>query len=171
MSFDPGKEKSICYVDGDVSEWTEDDLVSEQDGLSVSMKYDEKFIYFRIHKDGLQFEEEAIYLPIDTKQKTGSSYCENNGLLFDRAADFLLVLDGSSNSRLLVQERYDTLRSTYAQNVRGFDTYVKENQPEKNSPLFYLDIVSVANKICKGIKVRTVRIGIAIGQIAGFKSL
>ena len=58
MSFDPGKEKSICYVDGDVSEWTEDDLVSEQDGLSVSMKYDEKFIYFRIHKDGLQFEEE-----------------------------------------------------------------------------------------------------------------
>lgn len=136
LSFDPGKEKSICYVDGDVSEWTEDDLVSEQDGLSVSMKYDEKFIYFRIHKDGLQFEEEAIYLPIDTTQKTGSSYCENNGLLFDRAADFLLVLDGSSNSRLLVQERYDTLRSTYAQNVRGFDTYVKENQPEKNSPLF-----------------------------------
>lgn len=116
LSFDPGKEKSICYVDGDVSEWTEDDLVSEQDGL--------------------QFEEEAIYLPIDTTQKTGSSYCENNGLLFDRAADFLLVLDGSSNSRLLVQERYDTLRSTYAQNVRGFDTYVKENQPEKNSPLF-----------------------------------
>lgn len=136
LSFDPGKEKSICYVDGDVSEWTEDDLVSEQDGLSVSMKYDEKFIYFRIHKDGLQFEEEAIYLPIDTTQKTGSSYCENNGLLFDRAADFLLVLDGSSKSRLLVQERYDTLRSTYAQNVRGFDTYVKENQPEKNSPLF-----------------------------------
>ena len=57
-------------------------------------------------------------------------------LLFDRAADFLLVLDGSINSRLLVQERYDTLRSTYAQNVRGFDTYVKENQPDKNSPLF-----------------------------------
>lgn len=136
LSFDPGKEKSVCYVDGDVSEWKEDNLVAEQDGLSVSMKYDEKFIYFRIHKDGLKFEEEVIYLPVDTTQKTGSSYCENNGLLFDRAADFLLVLDGSINSRLLVQERYDTLRSTYAQNVRGFDTYVKENQPDKNSPLF-----------------------------------
>ena len=136
LSFDPGKELSVCYVDGDVSEWAEDDLVAEQEGLSVSVKYDEKFLYLRIHKDGLSFGEEPIYLPIDTTQKTGSSYCENNGLLFDRAADFLLVLDGTISSRLLVQERYDALRSTYAQNVRGFDTYVKANQPEKNSPLF-----------------------------------
>ncbi|EJW97790.1 hypothetical protein EVA_14103, partial [gut metagenome] len=86
LTFDPGNEKSVCYVDGDVSEWTEDDLVAEQDGLSVSMKYDEKFLYFRIHKDGLKFGQETIYLPIDTTQKTGSSYCENNHLLFDRAA-------------------------------------------------------------------------------------
>ncbi|EJX04612.1 hypothetical protein EVA_07281, partial [gut metagenome] len=42
----PRQENSICYVDGDVSEWTEADLVAEQDGLSVSMKYDEKFLYF-----------------------------------------------------------------------------------------------------------------------------
>lgn len=136
LSFDPGKEQSVCYVDGDLSEWTPEDVVTEQDGISVSMKYDEKFLYFRIHKDGLLFGEETIFLPIDTTQKTGSSYCQNNGLLFDRAADFLLVLNGKTESRLLVQERYDALRSTYAQNVRGFDTYVKVNQPERNSPVF-----------------------------------
>lgn len=136
LSFDPGAEKSVCYVDGDVSEWSEEDRVAEQDGISVSMKYDEKFLYFRIHKDGLRLGEETIYLPIDTTQKTGSSYCENNGLLFDRAADFLLVLDGENNSRLLVQERYESLRSTYSEEARKFDTYVQENQPEPDSPQF-----------------------------------
>ena len=27
LAFDPGNEKSISYVDGDLSEWNEDDLV------------------------------------------------------------------------------------------------------------------------------------------------
>lgn len=136
LSFDPGAEQSVCYVDGDVSEWSEEDRIAEQDGISVSMKYDEKFLYFRIHQDGLRFGEETLYLPIDTTRKTGSSYCESSGLLFDRAADFLLVLDGETNSRLLVQERYDALRSTYAQNVRGFDTYLESNRPDRDSPVF-----------------------------------
>lgn len=136
LSFDPGEETSVCYVDGDISEWSEEDLAAEQDGISVSVKYDEKFVYFLVHKDGLRFGGETLYLPIDTTQKTGSSYCENYGLLFDRAADFLLVINGRNDSRLQVQERYESLRSTYAQNVSDFDTYLKENQPEVDSPLF-----------------------------------
>ena len=136
LSFDPGKERSVCYVDGDVSEWSQEDLVTESDGISLSMKYDEKFVYFLVHKDGLNFDGETLYIPIDTTQKTGSSYCENYGLLFDRAADFLLIIDGKSNSRLQVQERYESLRSTYSQNVSEFDTYLKENQPAVDSPQF-----------------------------------
>lgn len=136
LAFDPGKERSVCYVDGDVSEWNAGDVVSEQDGISVSMKYDEKFLYFRIHRDGLCFGEETLFLPIDTTQKTGSSYCENFNLFFDRAADFLLVLDGENQSRLMVQERYESLRSTYSESEDGFNTYFTENIPEVDSPLF-----------------------------------
>jgi len=40
------------------------------------------------------------------------------------------------DSRLLVQERYESLRSTFSENIWNIDTYVKENQPEKNSPQF-----------------------------------
>ena len=136
LSFDPGGEESVCYVDGEVSEWTDDDLVAERDGVSVSMKYDEKFLYFLVRKDGLDFANETIYLPIDTTQKTGSSYCEDYDLLFDRAADFLLVLNGADNSRLLVQERYESLRSTYAENLYGYDTYQKDYLPDPDSPVF-----------------------------------
>ncbi len=136
LSFDPGTEKSVCYADGDVSEWTKEDLVSDNEENSISVKYDEKFIYFLVYKKDLNFENETLYIPIDTTLKSGSSYCENYNLLFDKAVDFIIVLNGRDNSRVQVQERYEALRSTYSQNVYGFDTYVKGNIPDIDSPKF-----------------------------------
>ena len=135
LSFDPGKEQSVCYVDGDVSEWSDaDTVISYEDGSSVSMKYDERFLYFRIHKPGLRFGQETLVLPIDTTQKTGTTYSEGSGLRFGRAADFLLVLRGREDSRLLVQDRYNALNANYSQNVTGKDLYA--DPPEKDSPRF-----------------------------------
>ncbi|MDD6879167.1 MAG: hypothetical protein PUD59_02940, partial [bacterium] len=136
LSFDPGEESSVCYVDGDISEWTDGDIVFTGEGSSLSMKYDEKFVYFLVYKEDLDFLRETLFIPIDTTQKTGSSYCENYGLLFDRAADFLLVINGTDNSRLMVQERYEALRSTYSMNVWDFDTYVSANVPDRDSSKF-----------------------------------
>ena len=136
LSFDPGKEKSVCYVDGDISEWSKEDVVSDSGDSRISVKYDEKFIYFLVYKKNLNFESETIYIPIDTTPKSGSSYCKNYNLLFDRAADFILVINGRENSRVQVQERYEALRSTYSQNIYGFDTYVKGNIPDIDSPEF-----------------------------------
>ena len=123
-------------MDGDIAEWSDDDIVSENGDMTLSMKYDEKFIYFLVHKENLDFEGETIYIPVDTTQKSGSSYCENFNLKFDRAADFIMVLNGRENSRLMVQERYEVLRSTYSQNVKGFDTYLVDNVPDKDSSEF-----------------------------------
>ena len=136
LSFDPGKEKSVCYVDGDISEWKDSDLVSRNGDMAVSVKYDEKFMYFLIKKKGLDFEQDTVYLPIDTTPKTGSSYCKNFDLKFDRGADFLIVINGRDNSRIMVQEPYEALRSTYSQNVAGFDTYLKDNLPDPHAPGF-----------------------------------
>jgi hypothetical protein len=100
------------------------------------MKYDEKFIYFLVNKKNLNFDKDKLYIPIDTTPKTGSSYCENFDLLFDKAADFLIVIDGKKDSRVMVQERYESLRSTYSENVYQYNTYEKENIPDKDSPKF-----------------------------------
>ena len=136
LSFDPGKEKSVCYVDGDISEWSKEDRVFDNGKNSISVKYDEKFIYFLVYKKNLDFENESLYIPIDTTPKSGSSYCENYSLLFDRAADFIIVLNGRDNSRVQVQERYEALRSTYSQNVYDFDTYINGNIPDIDSRKF-----------------------------------
>lgn len=136
LSFDPGDEESVCYVDGDVSEWGEEDVVAQNGDMALSMKYDEKFVYLKIKKDGLNLEKDALFIPIDTTPKTGSNYCENFSLKFDRDADFVLQLSGKKNSRLWVQERYEALRSTYSQGVYRFDTYLARYIPQKDSPTF-----------------------------------
>ena len=135
LSFDPGDRESVCYVDGDISEWNEDDKVIEE-GIELSLKYDEKFMYLLVKKENFDFLNDYIYIPIDTTQKTGSNYCKEYGAKFDREADFLLIINGSENSRLLVHERYEVLRSTYSQRINGFDTYCTDNIPENNSPEF-----------------------------------
>ncbi len=136
MTFDPGEEESVCYVDGDVLEWSSGDIVSQNGNMTLSVKYDEKFIYFLVHKKGLDFENDTIFLPIDTTQKSGSNYCENYALKFDRGADFIVALNGANNSRVLVQERYEALRSTYSFEVYKYNTYETGNIPQKNSSLF-----------------------------------
>lgn len=134
LSFDPGKKKSISYVDGDLSEWKKEDVVTKNGDMSVSMKYDEKFIYFRIHKDNFSAENDVLYIPIDTTPKTGSTYCKNHVLSFERASDFLIVIDGKKNSRILVQERYEALRAMYLYHTEGKDPYI--HSVDKDTPVF-----------------------------------
>ena len=133
LAFDPGADRSVSYVDGDDEEWNEGDVVGSQDGEQLSMKYDEKFVYLMV-RGADTGEDRPLYIPIDTTQKSGSRQCESPALSFDRDADFLLVIDGEDNSRLLVQERYEVLRATSLNAITGEDPYVEV--PAKASPVF-----------------------------------
>ena len=133
LSFDPGTEKSICYVDGDVSEWNDKDIVSGNDEINISMKYDEKFIYFKVNKKDYK-ETDTIYIPIDTTPKTGSNYCSNYEIKFENNADFVIVIDGEDNSRVVVQERYEILRAMSNREVNGVSAY--KEVPDKNTNVF-----------------------------------
>lgn len=166
LSFDPGDEKSVCYVDGDVSEWKETDEIAQSGGLSLSVKYDEKFMYFLVKKDNLDFSNDIIFIPIDTTQKTGSNFCKKYNAKFDREADFLLVVNGIENSRLFVQERYEALRSTYSRKINGIDTYRDENVPDKNDPLFVPINTLVEKKVLSENPLeRTVDIPVETGRL------
>lgn len=135
LTFDPGNKESICITDGDTSEWSNDEPVaSSADGTRLYMEYDEKYIYFRVNRKNFDYENEKIYIPIDVTPLSGSDYAENCNLKFEKAADFLIVLDGKENSRILVQEYYDPFPIVFG------EVYDKKNPfyhiPEKDSPLF-----------------------------------
>lgn len=134
LTFDPGEEQSVCYVDGDLSEWSEDDVVTESEELSLSMKYDEKYLYLLVHKEDFDEEKDTLYIPFDITPKTGSTYCQDPGVSFERAADFLMVISGREDSRVLVQERYDVLRAMYSQETEDEDAYL--DPVDKDTPVF-----------------------------------
>lgn len=109
LSFDPGKEKSVCYVDGDASEWANVSPVCDKNGVQLKMLTDEKFLYFYVSAASLTAQDK-LYLPLDTTPKSGGLGCDAYGLQFDRPVDFVIALDGDE-SRVKVQERYCVLRA------------------------------------------------------------
>ena len=102
--------------------------------MSLSCKYDEKYVYFRVHKDDFHFGNETLYVPIDTTPKSGSTACDGIAPLFEQEADFVLIISGREDTKILVQERYEALRAMYSQRVYGEDAYL--NVPEKDTGKF-----------------------------------
>ena len=134
LSFDPGKEESVCYVDGDLSEWTEEDKLLDEGGRALSMKYDERFVYLLLYEEGFSQGEKRLYVPMDVTPNSGSTWHRDSGVAFDRPADFLLCIDGRENSRLLVQERYEVLRAMFYHETHDRDAYLEP--PDADSPVF-----------------------------------
>lgn len=134
LAFDPGENAPICCVDGGLAEWQAKDLVTSCGSYQLSMKYDEKFLYLCVRPESPISGDSPLFIPIDTTPKSGAAGCSGVDLTFDRGADFLLCIDGTSNSRLLVQERYETLRALMSYEVSGTNAYL--NPPAADSTTF-----------------------------------
>lgn len=129
MSFDI--KDSECNVDGDRSEWSNEDLISTNDRLSIFMKSDAKYLYFMI--DGVN-QSENLIIPIDITPKSGSLSYDDKYMKFDRNIDFIIDINGKEDSKILVQDYYNSLRENYLSNITGEDPFV--NIPEKDTSDF-----------------------------------
>lgn len=135
LSFDPGEEESIAYVDGDKSDWNEEDIVMKDKEYQLSMKYDQKFIYFLAEKEGIDFANEQLYIPIDLTPLSGSNYMEKYQIQTSHPSDFIIEIDHEENSRVWVQERYNSTDAIYGENIEtDYNPY--EIPPEKDSSVF-----------------------------------
>lgn len=123
LEFHLGEEDPVCYVDGDASEWTAEDVVWSSAAGNLSMKYDEKYLYFYVEGTNFDPSQDILYIPMDTTPKSGSTYCENYDLTFSRPCDFVLCIDGEENSRILVQERYETLWAMFSSELSHENAY------------------------------------------------
>ena len=112
----------------------EEDVVTSDGEGSLFMKYDEKFLYFYV--EGFDSDTDTLYIPIDTNPKIGSTYCQNYDLTFERESDFIICIDGRENSRVVVQERYEALNSTYGEVYYAHNPYYPDNRPQSSSPVF-----------------------------------
>lgn len=135
LSFDPGEEESICYVDGSRQDWSDRDLIGAEGGYRLSVKYDEKFLYFLVESETDDILASPLYLPIDTTPKSGSTICYTPFLRMSEAADFIIALDGKEDSRVLVHTRYDPITALYYNRITP-ETIFSQEFPDTNDPHF-----------------------------------
>lgn len=123
LTFDPGRRKSVCYVDGNTSEWDQEDILIQSGGATVSVKSDEKFLYFMVHQPNLDLEQDQLMIPIDITQKSGIKKSDKYRATFERQADFLLRIDGKQHTSLLVHDYFDAFTYHYSQMLFHTDPY------------------------------------------------
>lgn len=122
-----GFRSNEIYIDGDQSDWPSKQMIINNDDIKLSSFYDEIGIYLFVEKDGLTKDQE-LFIPIDTTNKSGSKVYKDKNLLFERASDFLLHLQGKE-SRILVHSRYESLRANYFYETNREDPFI--NYPDK----------------------------------------
>lgn len=109
LAFDSGEKNSDLYVDGSNEEWHSQDIVAKNINYSFYSKQDEKYLYFYVKSNnGYSLKQRQVYINLDVTPKSGSSKSSEYNLNFDRNVDFIIALNGENNSKVLVQEYYNT---------------------------------------------------------------
>jgi len=126
LSFDPGRKRSVVTVDGQAGEWGRQDQVVERDGISLSAQADEKFLYLRIHKTGLDLAADHFLIPLDVTPRSGIRQSAALAASFSRPADFLLSIHGREDSRLLVHDYYDAFTFNFSRLLYQIDPRSKQ---------------------------------------------
>jgi len=104
MAFDPGQHTRPVLIDGNDEEWSDSHLVHEYGGVRIYAQYSTQGLYLLVRGHGVS-PQNTLYLPIDITPNSGTS--TYRGFEFARPSDFLLVVSGTRESRLLVNKRYD----------------------------------------------------------------
>lgn len=100
-------------IDGKDGDWAGGkDLAGDGSLLAA---WDEAFLYLRLEPD--DFAKHKYIIPIDTIPGQGSAFFEDTR--FKRDADFVLLLDGISATRLLVDPYYDPNHKLYGPLMYG----------------------------------------------------
>lgn len=119
LTFEPGTEESIIYNDGDLTDWEGINSYGDEE-LNYSVHSDERYIYLKILINKFDENNDKLFIGIDTIKNQGNRRAIDFGIDFDMFADFLVIIDGKDNSRVLVDSYYDTYYFVYAHNL-GFE--------------------------------------------------
>ncbi len=131
LSFDPGLTRMPVLVDGDFEDWEKEEPLVEADGVRLYAKEDVRYLYLCVAGDAFSPDRDETLIPVDITPVSGAFQYESYRL--DHGADFMIVLSGKKNSRVLTQSYYDRYAFLYAANDKE---YADLPTPEKDSTEF-----------------------------------
>lgn len=124
MAYEDGLYENQYHCDGVANEWSSNDLVQQENDVSLYMHGDVQYLYLMVKKEGIT-PKDIIYIPLDISDKSGTPRLEKPALQFDRDIDFLLQIHGEGDTRLLVNERYNAMRENYGREVLSINPFEK----------------------------------------------
>ncbi len=130
LAFDTSDGGEVCYVDGDISEWQASDVVVSQGGYNLSVRYDEAYLYLMVQ--GVDVQNQNLVIPMDITPKTGSLSVRYSDIKMTEESDFIIFINGTEGSEILVQERYDAARAGYEELISTVNPYVYPPSPTGN---------------------------------------
>lgn len=118
LSFDPGEERRPVCVDGDASEWGERRPLLATDDGELYAAADAEGIYFLVRLKRPYREGNRIIIPIDTLSGQGNEVFGKEGIRLGRPCEFVVVVDGKRNSRVLVDAYYNPFYCLYGEQLK-----------------------------------------------------
>jgi len=120
LAYEPGATENACYPDGNLAEWADSAPVFSNSQVTLYIQYDEGYLYI-MGKTSASFdlETDQLVLPLSTTGR-GNLKSLKYGISFAQPTDFLLVLNGRKDSRLLVDAAYDYFYYEYAVSRKVF---------------------------------------------------
>lgn len=98
-------------IDGKENEWQSTDLLVEENSTKLSVRQDSAYLYLKLN--GIDFDKKTYCIPFDIIAEQGLTSYENTK--FQEATDFVLVLSGKENSKILVDSEYNMKYREYQQ--------------------------------------------------------
>lgn len=126
-------------IDGLTTEWEEKDLVAQTDTEKLYAKYDFSYIYLLAKV--ADFENMRYIIPIDTITNQGNQGYLNQS--FSKSADFIIVLSGSNNSKMLVDPYYNPNFKQYGELFYSKEDMAYYNVKDSNQ---FIPITQVLNR-------------------------
>ncbi|BCR35766.1 family 2 glycosyl transferase [Mariniplasma anaerobium] len=134
LAFDPGEESRVSYADGDMSEWSNQDVILTQENQDISIKSDARYLYILINDQNFDFDTDKLYIAIDTLDGQGNDHIIDTNISFSRDADFVIEINDEDDSRILVDQYYDAFQYLHSYRYTYLEKTMIDNT--KNSGVF-----------------------------------
>ena len=116
VAFEPGREGRPVNIRPGAADWNEGHFVHEYDGIRIYAQYTFQGLYLRLAGSRVT-PQSRLYIPIDVAPHSGTM--EHEHLTFERPANFVLMVDGFHNTRLLTTMRSNASFMRFHEEVTG----------------------------------------------------
>lgn len=124
LGFKPYRDDVLMKIDGNDDDWQDVEIDFQSKEKKVLMTRDHAYLYFWIEDSHIK-SNEVQYLALDLHPKLGSKTSNIIDVTFDRKIDFLIEINPNTGAMVYVQNRYQSVRQNFLEDVTGENPFEK----------------------------------------------